>query len=708
MKHTLSSLLILCSLVGQNVRAQVTFSPDERRIITIADERRNADSLLPYLSSDDIRVARRAAVALGNMGDTTVRAELLKSLQGESRDTVADAEAFSLGLLGPNAKICEGLIEASNRHPTAERLIAMVRTAPRGMEAAMLKAIQSLVDRNAIDPLAEAKVYVVCALHKEIDSKAMENVSALANNSDPNVRWRAAYAFARSGDSADLGNRFALLKDLLLDQGSPYVRMFGASAMGTLHDVRAEKALNEAYRGEEDWRVRVNILNALKQFPRADSAIIETAGLAVSNAVRDSTIAIQIGLTAAEMVDHFVTSGTLAASDSNDLRNWLDGFNGTDGRNEEIAPMVACELTISAARLKTPTLFVALQNYGQYNDPIIRNIAVRAASTLSDTTYFSAIVETMAAVGPVEQVVRLDALDSMWQRAKHEPSFRAQLEANKTADLYRHLLIHISDAVQDAAVDCTALSHLQDTSIVRDSAFKAEAREYVAKYILMFSQHQYRDELLSAVEADSWLDDRSETAAKNLHIAYDSANGWFDREVLDSISSSLRRIEGPSVRLPKRNLRYSKIDWDAIESIPPRTIINFIHGSVIVRLHTYEAPLTVLNMVQLARKQYFSGNVVHRVVPNFVIQTGDPTGTGWGGPGYSIRSEFTPEEYDREGMLGMASDGKDTEGSQWFITESPTPHLDAHYTIWADVTSGMDEVFNKIVGDRVDTVIPFR
>jgi cyclophilin family peptidyl-prolyl cis-trans isomerase len=94
------------------------------------------------------------------------------------------------------------------------------------------------------------------------------------------------------------------------------------------------------------------------------------------------------------------------------------------------------------------------------------------------------------------------------------------------------------------------------------------------------------------------------------------------------------------------------------------------------------------------------------VVPNFVIQSGDPSGTGWEGPGYTIRSEFTPREYDHEGMIGMASDGKDTESSQWFITQCPTPHLDARYTIWAEVTDGMDNVFQRKVGDKIDSVFP--
>jgi cyclophilin family peptidyl-prolyl cis-trans isomerase len=91
------------------------------------------------------------------------------------------------------------------------------------------------------------------------------------------------------------------------------------------------------------------------------------------------------------------------------------------------------------------------------------------------------------------------------------------------------------------------------------------------------------------------------------------------------------------------------------------------------------------------------------VVPDFVIQDGDPTATGWGGPGYSIRCEYNRLRYER-GMVGMALSGKDTGGSQWFITHSPQPHLDGRYTIFASVTRGMEVVYRITQGDRIEKV----
>ncbi len=120
-----------------------------------------------------------------------------------------------------------------------------------------------------------------------------------------------------------------------------------------------------------------------------------------------------------------------------------------------------------------------------------------------------------------------------------------------------------------------------------------------------------------------------------------------------------------------------------------RAIVHTTAGDIEWELLGRDAPQTVRNFVLLARRKYFDGSCYHRVVPDFVIQDGDPTGTGSGGPGWTIRCEYNRLQYDA-GMVGMALSGKDTGGSQWFITLSPQPHLNGRYTIFARVTKGLD------------------
>jgi cyclophilin family peptidyl-prolyl cis-trans isomerase len=115
-------------------------------------------------------------------------------------------------------------------------------------------------------------------------------------------------------------------------------------------------------------------------------------------------------------------------------------------------------------------------------------------------------------------------------------------------------------------------------------------------------------------------------------------------------------------------------------------------GTIQIELAVLDAPLTVENFISLARKGYFNGLSVHRVVPDFVVQDGDPRGDGEGGPGYSIRDELNQRPYLR-GTVGMALDPwPDTGGSQYFIAHSPQPHLDAKYTVFGRVIAGMDVV----------------
>ena len=137
-------------------------------------------------------------------------------------------------------------------------------------------------------------------------------------------------------------------------------------------------------------------------------------------------------------------------------------------------------------------------------------------------------------------------------------------------------------------------------------------------------------------------------------------------------------------------------------------------GIVRVRLFAKEAPETVNNFVFLAREGYFDGTTFHRVIEGFMAQGGDPTGTGTGGPGYSIKDEFHPElRHDRPGILSMANRGPDTGGSQFFITHVATPWLDDRHAVFGEVVEGMDAVNaiserdpqrDREPGDRIERV----
>jgi cyclophilin family peptidyl-prolyl cis-trans isomerase len=133
--------------------------------------------------------------------------------------------------------------------------------------------------------------------------------------------------------------------------------------------------------------------------------------------------------------------------------------------------------------------------------------------------------------------------------------------------------------------------------------------------------------------------------------------------------------------------------------------IHTVRGPIRLELFGADAPITVWNFLNLARSGYYRNTRFHRVVPNFVAQDGDPRDDGNGGPGYAIRDEMNRHRYER-GAVGMALSGPDTGGSQYFITHSPQPHLDGHYTVFGKVIRGF-EVLDKLVqGDLIIRVDP--
>jgi peptidyl-prolyl cis-trans isomerase A (cyclophilin A) len=158
-------------------------------------------------------------------------------------------------------------------------------------------------------------------------------------------------------------------------------------------------------------------------------------------------------------------------------------------------------------------------------------------------------------------------------------------------------------------------------------------------------------------------------------------------------------------------------------SLAPGTyaVFNTTEGKITVRLFESDAPITVKNFIELAegKKEWthptthaksnsklFDGTVFHRVIPDFMIQGGDPTGTGMGGPGYRFQDETkgSQHKFDKAGKLAMANSGPNTNGCQIFITVAPTPHLTGNHTIFGEVVEGQDvaDKISKVARDRQD------
>jgi cyclophilin family peptidyl-prolyl cis-trans isomerase len=180
----------------------------------------------------------------------------------------------------------------------------------------------------------------------------------------------------------------------------------------------------------------------------------------------------------------------------------------------------------------------------------------------------------------------------------------------------------------------------------------------------------------------------------------------FRQTILNTlISSKIPSVANYAGRSLDENFKPILKDTELFDKIWPysfkysRAVITTDKGSFTINFLPEYAPVSVGNFCFLAEQNFFDNVIFHRVVPDFVIQTGDPSSTGWGGPGYEIISEFSRLKYE-EGAVGMASAGKDTEGSQWFVMHSYHPHLNGNYSLFGKVTVGM-EIVSRIDQDDI-------
>lgn len=164
----------------------------------------------------------------------------------------------------------------------------------------------------------------------------------------------------------------------------------------------------------------------------------------------------------------------------------------------------------------------------------------------------------------------------------------------------------------------------------------------------------------------------------------------------------LSRRATPGSLVERPLVEYERLvrQWGAANRRQPVAIIETDHGEVTLQLYGREAPLVVEAFVRLAKDGFYRNTVFHRVVPNFVVQDGDPRGDGSGGPGFALRESFSRQRHER-GCLGLATSGPDTGGSQYYLCHSSQPHLDGAYTVFGRVLTGFDVMDRIVQGDRM-------
>jgi cyclophilin family peptidyl-prolyl cis-trans isomerase len=341
--------------------------------------------------------------------------------------------------------------------------------------------------------------------------------------------------------------------------------------------------------------------------------------------------------------------------------------------------------------------------------PAIRGAAMRALARLDPDTFLATLagldpdrewtvrVALAGALGSLPGEQGLPRLRTMLQDKDRRviPAVVAALVAAKAPEASQLMLEQLK--MDDFALRAAAAAHLGELKVATAvpaliQAFERSrgdvtyvARAAVLTAITRIDSAMARPLLLEALKDREW-------AVRVRALALLREQGA--AEPADSV-----------IRPAPAGRPIDEAEWQSLitPQFSPHAYIETDRGTIEIELAIQDAPLTVSNFITLARKGFFNGIAIHRVVPDFVVQDGDPRGDGEGGPGYTIRDEINQRPYLR-GTVGMALDWEDTGGSQFFITHSPQPHLDGRYTVFGHVVEGLEVVDRIQQGDVVRRV----
>jgi len=617
----------------------------------LADRRAPAAALQPFLQHPAPKVRQQAIIALGQMLDTTAVEMLLPFLDNASAELRREA-AFSLGQLG-TAKAQAALLQRWRLEKQP------------GVQQAIVEALGKIGDAHVVPILRQA----LASDNPQVQGAAALAIARLANRDiallpvglspdlgvllrapSADLRWRAAYALMRLADSNSADLQLSALRD-----PDPRVRLFAARGLGELHTTFSIDTLGPLAHGDPDWRVRVNATRTLGK--------LAPPGLLALLPVHDLNE--HVRLAALEALET-AAAKPLSPADRDSMQLFLQNRLQDAGRSWRERAAAANVLAVLQRDHAVPVL-------AQFRDHPQAHFRARLASALGKTQSADAFAHLQHLYDNGPLVVKVAVLDAM-----------GDLDYPGCADLAAGALRE-----GDAVLIALAASWFARQSQAHRRAGEAILRSFQA--------------LPRPVDVEPAAMIFDALAALQVQAAVPVLQQEMqvpDRAYARAAARALEKLTGkaPTEPLPE-NKPWAQFTYREIEALRGKTaIIEMKYGKIGIKLLPEVAPLTVLNFVRLAQQGFFDGLTFHRVVPNFVIQGGDPRGDSWGSPGYSIRSEFNRLHYET-GTVGMASAGPDTEGCQFFITHSPQPHLNGRYTIFGKVIFGQEVVDRVQAGD---------
>jgi len=664
-------LLLLAAAGGRPARAvaQESALVEVLAPVLAAEDARawRPEAFRAALGSADSLVRQTGAMAVGRVGDSR-GVPLLLPLLIDPDTTVRVAAVFALGLIG-DTSAAGPIIDRLAAEPVLdlasarEAMTALAKIGGRRSADFFAAVLQGRASLAIADPAVLVPEIAIEAWRLGRAAPVAE-LLPLTRHENSDVRWRAVYTLGRLRVKEAAGRITEAMRDDLHFTRAYAARAFTrayADSAGLEHDAAA--AVLVPLVDDPDPGVRINAMAALatyeaRQFadrviPHLNDPIpnvrVQAAATLGSMGGPEAVAALaaQLDRRAVHAVQREALF-SLAAADTAAFRKAAAAWaRSADWRERMAVAQAAGGLGGRPAALDDRDPRVVAAALSAWADAAAEPDAALVAAARAALSHADAAVRSVAAgiLVRAPSTADLPALARAYGRAARD-SF--------------------PDALLGALEGLAAIARTSDTAAGRVT------REFLA-----------RTPVPSSYVVRRWAEERWPEAARRWGPAYPLETG---RTLQDYREIARRYV------LASDSLRRPHVIVETEQ-----------RGPIEIELLGPEAPLTVANFINLVDRRFFDGNQWHRVIPNFVVQDGDPRGDGWGGPGPVIRDEINRVRY-RDPVLGMALSGPDTGSSQWFINLSPQPHLDGTYTVFGRVIGSLASLTRITQGDVIRTI----
>lgn len=632
---------------------------DLQKVIDFKDKRQT-DSLSMYLESRNPTFRYIAALGIASSKDEAAL-ENLYPLLSDPVDDVRAAAAFAVGQIGDTLSVSYLLEAFANNdslrvfNQANSQILEAVGKCGSKKQLVALSSVATYNEKDSLLLLGQTRGIYRFALRNIVHRNGTKLMMKYAGDSKypSGVKVMAANYLHRA-KGIEIDSSITSICNNIKKETNPNVRMGLVTAIAKSKFDFARDSLISLFKVEQDYRVKCNILRSFSFFEYNDVANIVFTALSDENP--------HVAYTAA---DFFYHNGV--SDDGKLYRNFARQV--TDLRlKTKLYAAANKNLSVYFTQAKSGNTQELLKLFRE-TENVQDKVAILDALSEFEWTYPQMKTLGLDSENPVLKTAGTSGLVKILQSPQFDRTFG--LGKRRTGNEIKAYLVEAIKS-KDAGSIAVASTALADP----EQDFKLFFEQTNSSYLFL-------DTILQELPLPKEI------------------------ETYKELSKGINLMKGIEKEVDIRPAYNHEIEWDMVEVLSKRTrgLIQTNKGKIVVEFFPQSSPGSTSNFIRLTKDGYYDGKVIHRVVPNFVVQGGCNRGDGYGSEDFSIRSEFSNLYYDDEGYLGMASAGNDTESTQWFITHSPTPHLDGNYTIFGKVKDGMDVVHQLQIGDVIQKAV---